>query len=331
MAEAERLDGLCRIRNLQELFLSVFPKSELKEALAFQRLLVHGLIREFSGFQTHMSGAGADLFDWTMVRFQVENLKVLVRAWVTKVPMEELYRFLLPLPRELALDIQGLAAAESLEDFVRLVPKGPFRENLKKGLEVYGEYPRPFFFEAVLDRSYFQELVARTERLSRSDRETVKPMIYQEVDMFHLMLVARGRFHYGLTPEMLRPLHVEGTRIPPALFSAMLNDPDLPASAARVAGRVIDAAPFERGPCDGSMTFDAPTLEGLAWSRFHHLANVAFRQSHMGLGAIMGYEGLRRVEVANLITISEGIRSGVPAETIRRRLIPRTDGEGAYV
>jgi len=45
----------------------------------------------------------------------------------------------------------------------------------------------------------------------------------------------------------------------------------------------------------------------------------------MGLGAIVGYAGLRRVEVANLITISEGIRGGMAAEAIRGRLIPRAD------
>jgi len=149
-------------------------------------------------------------------------------------------------------------------------------------------------------------------------------MFYQEVDIFHLMLVTRGRFHYSLAPEMLRPLHVAGTRIPRSLFVAMLNDPDIYASVGRVSERVLDAAPFEHGPNDGSTTVDASALEGLAWKRFFRLANLAFRQSHMGLGAIVGYAGLRRVEVANLITISEGIRNGMAAETIRGRLIPRT-------
>jgi vacuolar-type H+-ATPase subunit C/Vma6 len=154
-------------------------------------------------------------------------------------------------------------------------------------------------------------------------------MVYQEVDIFHLMLVARGKFHYSLTPEMLRPLHVTGTRIPRALFADMLNDPDLYTSVGRVAERVLDATSFEHATNDGSTAVDASALEGLAWKRFFRLANMAFRQSHMGLGAIMGYVSLRRVEVANLITISEGIRNGLAAETIRGRLIPRTEVEGA--
>ena len=61
------------------------------------------------------------------------------------------------------------------------------------------------------------------------------------------------------------------------------------------------------------------------------LANRAFRRSHMGMGAVVGYTGIRRVEVANLITLSEGIRAGMAAETIRARLLPRAGMEAANV
>ena len=259
-----------------------------------------------------------------VVRFQVENLKVLLRACLTKTPIEELYKYLVSLPRELALDNQGLAKAASPEDFVLLAPKGLHRENLKKALEIYHDYPRPFFFEAALDRGYFQGLVARMEGLPREDREIIEPMVYQEVDIFHLMLVARGKFYYNLTPDMLLPLHVGGTRIPLLLFTAMLSDIDLYTSVERAVERVFDAVSFRQGFNDGLMTVDASTLESFAWKRFFRFANLAFRKGNVGLGAIMGYSGLRRVEVANLITISEGIHGGMAAETIRGRLIPRT-------
>jgi vacuolar-type H+-ATPase subunit C/Vma6 len=42
----------------------------------------------------------------------------------------------------------------------------------------------------------------------------------------------------------------------------------------------------------------------------------------MGLGAAIAFTALRRVELANLITISEGIRNGMEPAAIRRRLIP---------
>jgi V/A-type H+/Na+-transporting ATPase subunit C len=325
MAEGERLEGLCRIGSLQEFFSVLFPGFELTTALEFQSLCIRELVRELSGFHAYMSGPGTDLLDWALVRFQVENLKVLIRAWFTKVPIEEPDRHLVSLPAELTLDAQGLTVAESLKDFVRLVPEGILQENLVRALKVFPDYPRPFLFEAALDRGYFEGLLVRMENLPRKDREIVRPMVYQEVDMFHLMLVARGRFYYGLTPDILRPLCVGGTLVSRAILVAMLNDSDLATAAGRVVGRVLDAAPFEGGSGEGSAGVDAAAAEGLAWNRFLRLSNLAFRGSHMGLGAIIGYVGLRRVEVANLITICEGIRNGMAADRIRGRLIPRTD------
>ena len=58
---------------------------------------------------------------------------------------------------------------------------------------------------------------------------------------------------------------------------------------------------------------------------------VAFTVMGLGLNFVVGYAGLRRVEVANLITLSEGIRTGVAADAIRPRLMPRTDLESAHV
>jgi vacuolar-type H+-ATPase subunit C/Vma6 len=330
MAEARRLDDLCRIRTLAELIDTIFPGSEVSEVLDFQRMSVHELVIEILGLRAHISGSGADLVDWTLVRFQAENLKVWIRACLKKVPKEDVYVYLVPLPAELALDAQEAVAAESPEDLLRLVPKGFLRDNLEKALETYRDHHRLFFLEAALDCGYFQGLVARTERLSREDREIVRPMICQETDIFHLMLATRGKHHYGLAPEMLLPFHVAGTRITRAVFAAMLNDPDISRSMSRIAGRVFDTAFSEPVSNDGSMALDASVLEGLAWNRFFRLANLAFRQSHMGLGTVMGYVGLRRVEVANLITISEGIRNGMEADTIRERLTPRTDIERAY-
>ena len=223
----------------------------------------------------------------------------------------------------MALDDQGMAAAESIDGLIPLVPKGVLRESLKESLETYRDHPGPFFLEAALDRGYFQGLLEGVEALPREDREIVTPMVRQEVDIFHLMLLLRGRFHYGLARELLLPLHVAGAGISRALFIEMLDAQDLHASVDRAAGWVFDGTPPEDGSKSGSETaaFDAAVLERLAWKRFLRLANLAFRRSHMGLGAVIGYAGVRRVETANLITLSEGIRKGMDGATILARLI----------
>ncbi len=332
LAEAERLDALCRLRTLSELTRTVYPNIEFRTGVDFQRRLVQNLAWELSEFPGHLTGPGSRLLTWMLMRFQVEILKVLIRGSLTRTPPEILREYFIVLPRELTLDTSALASTESLETFAELLPKGALRDSLKGATVIYADQSQAFFFEAALDRGYFQELLARTEGLSDIDKETVKALVLQEVDIFHLMLAVRGRFHYGLKPEWLLPLHVRGTRITGERFHAMLTDPDLLSAAGRTVGCALDALPHEpKGASEASALEDPAALEAFAWKRFLRLANRAFRLSHIGLGAVVGYAGIRRVEVANLITLSEGIRTDMAAEAIRARLIPRSDLETVHV
>lgn len=329
IAEMERLTDLCRTRSLPELAQTLFPGLDHTGVDAVQRLAVQDLIDELSGLIALLSGAGARLLYWLLVRFQVENLKVVLRIRLSKSPQEDINRHLVALPGRMALDVPGLSSAESLDDLIRLLPRGLLRESLERAVERYGEQTRPFFFEAVLDREYLQALLEKVEDLSEKDREAVRPMFRQEIDIFHLMLVVRGRFHYRLASEMLAPLHILGARISRDLFMQMLNDQDLPTAVHRAAEFVFDSSPLPSSDRQGAV-IDPAALEHLAWKRFARLANNAFRQSHLGLGAVIGYTGIRRVEVANLITVSEGVRKGMPAEAVRGRTISYRDREGAH-
>ena len=72
-------------------------------------------------------------------------------------------------------------------------------------------------------------------------------------------------------------------------------------------------------------------LEELGWTRYYRLSCQSFRKSILGPGIIFSYAGLRRIEVANLITVIEGARLGVPSDKLRSRLLPRTVWEVVHV
>jgi vacuolar-type H+-ATPase subunit C/Vma6 len=333
MAEGPRLNALCSLGTLSELAESVIPGSGLKGPREFQRRCVSDLVREVFGLSKSLSGPGARLMNWFMVRFRMENLKVLIRVYLAEAPGSDLQAYLLPLPGKWALKVRELLEAESFIDFIRIVPDRLLRDGLERAFEAQGDRPRPFFFEAALDHTYLQELLALVRKIPPEDREIVAPLAREEADIFHLTLVARGRFHYDLAPEVLIPLHVRGTAIPLAVFVEMLNHRGLSAAVDAAVGRVLDIASLNRALADRSsvVSADDGVYERLAWARFLRLSNLVFRRSHMGLAAVVGYVGIRRVEVANLITLSEGIRQGMAAEAIRSRMITGGDGEAVRV
>lgn len=181
--------------------------------------------------------------------------------------------------------------------------------------------PKPFFAEAAMDRDYFRELLHRAQAIRGEDGHRIRTLFTLEVDAFHMMLAIRGRFHYHLAAEALMPMHVEETRIPHKRFSAMLSAPDIASAAALARGRAWEGTPG---------TGDPSALETMIGNGYLHLANRIFRRSHTGFGVVVGYLGIRRVEIANLTTISEGLRIGITGDSILHRLIPRTLGEALH-
>ncbi len=322
MAEAERLDALCQLRAIPELGRALRPDFDFQTAANLQRQLLQDLVQEYSFCLRHLNGAGHELVRWMRSRFQIENLKVLLRGFLNHTPLDALQEHLVPLPRELTLDAPALLAAETMDDFAKRLPAGWPKKQLQAAIAAHRDEPSGFFFEAALDNGYFQELLIRTGRLPAAEKELIEPLARQQVEMFHLMLAVRGKFNHGLTAESLSPLRVPGSGAAAERFKAMLAAPDISTAAKLGLGHVFDELPA---------ALDAVILEVLGWRRFLRLANGAFRRSHMGLAAVVGYLEIRRVETANLITLSEGIRTGVEAEKIRARLIPRTNMEVVYV
>jgi vacuolar-type H+-ATPase subunit C/Vma6 len=330
MAEAERLDELCRLRSVSELARALFPGTEISAATVFQRRLVQTLISEISSCLKHLEAEEQDFIAWLLVRFQVENAKVLLRAFLNQIRLEATEPLLLSLPPGLRLDAPALLSAKSPADFAALLPAGSPRNRLQ-ALLAHPREPQPFLLEAALDAGYFHELLTRHNRLPGGELEIIKPLVAQEINLFEFMLVVRGRFHFGLPAESLLPLRVFGGGELGAWFDRLMAAPDLSAAVNAGDGVVWDPLPPTLRPGGPSAAWDVSDLEAAAWQRYLRLANSAFRRSHNGVGAVAGYFAVRRMEIANLITLSECLRLGVDAAGARERLLPRSEREVAHV
>lgn len=323
--ESERLDSLCRLRNVPELVRAISPQSHYTSVRELQRELILQTIGELGEFTAQLTGAASRLMAWLRIRFQIENLKVLARAFATGKSLRQVQAYLVELPEDAALDSERLLAASTVRQFAEAVPVDVLRDGLIEAAPAYDEQPQPIVLEAALDRAYFCELLLRTKALPREASQDVLPISQQETDAFHLMLVARGLFTYGLDRSRLFDLHIAGTAISRRRFKQMLKASDLRSSMRHVVGTVIPKLPAGDG---GAL--DPSLIETLAWNRYLLLARRAFRRSHMGLGAVVAFAAIRRIELANLITLSEGIRTEMEPDAIRSRLIP-VDVEAARV
>jgi vacuolar-type H+-ATPase subunit C/Vma6 len=327
LLEGERLETLCRIGTLPEFGRAIGLGANDGTIAEMQRELVANLVHELAGYLKHLDEAGSDLLFWMLFRFQIENVKVLLRGFINKIPKDELRSLLHSLPGGLALDFERLIASSSLDDLAAQLPWEKPYERLRVTIATERENSKPFIFEMALDSGYFAELLARARRLSEDDFAVVRPLLMQEANQFQFMGVIRGKFLYKLPLESLALLRLEGVSDDwlPELWDA----PDIMTAARLSPGIVLDELPAEGN--SRANAFDPLVLEGLAWNRYQRLANHAFRRGHVGLGSVIGYAALRRLEVANLIMLSEGIPMRLKDAELSERLIPRKNLEAAYV
>ena len=330
LAEHERLKALYHIRNLSDFIKMVFPEFEFCDIADFQRRLVRDTAREFTELSAYLDDRGASLTAWMATRFEVQNLKLLIRGILSKTSFEEVNKHLIPLPAPISLRTELSSLPGSVSELSAILAKGLFKKSVEHVLNLYGETTHPFFFEADLDNSYFNELLFLNSKLNEDERRIIRPVIDQEIDIFHLMLVMRGKYHYQLSSDEVLPFHVKGSKLSRNRLEAMIQDPDARSSVNRGIGYVIDQR-AEHLLNDTPEETLISTAEYLAWKRFLRLSNHAFRESHMGLGAVVGYIGIRIIEVNNLIIISEAIRHNIPPDTTHYRLVIPDNPEVGHV
>ena len=309
LAEGERLEALCGLRSLEALGRAVFPGSQAPSAVGFQRRVAAGWLREMEELAGGLGWRRARMMEAIAHRLAIEDQKVEARGLAAGVPPEALQRQLV---RPLA--VPGPTPSAGAEG-AAIPPPGRDVAGRRQARAALPAQPAGALArETALDRRSLEGLVAAMEGLDRADRSGIGALVGHEVDHFHLMLVARGRFLRGLAPADLLPWQVEGAGITREILSGMLSAPDLARAAAMAVGAALDRPPPE--------PVEATSLDRLAWQRFLRLARRTFREGATGLAVLVGYAALRRVEVRNLTTLSEGIRLGLPTETIRAHLVP---------
>ena len=309
MAAGPRLRDLCGLGTPAALAEALFPASGITRASGIQARLAEDLVKKTREISRSLSGARAAFIDWQAARFQLENLKVMVRALDAGRDRGEAARLLIRLPADMGYGPE-LAAAKDRAGLLAALPDGRFRASLEKAYAARSGAGALFFYEAALDRDYLAELAARAAALAGVDRDYACRLCAQEEALFNLALASRGRFSYGLDKKPLLELYAPGARFSRRRFGKML-DAAGPGELTALAGADAEPPSPEPGATGG---------EALAWRRYARLALRDFRSSHLGFGAAAAYLALRRVEVSDLTTISEGLRLKLEAGEILRRL-----------
>jgi len=313
--EGERLYRLCSAPSVEELAATLAPGEPIGDTIGLQRHLTAQHIDGLHQILIHLDGWQRQLFLWILRRYQVENLKVLLRGWATKAEPSLLTAYTVSLPKELALPTQALMNSLDLEALIAQIPVPQLREGALTGLGEFEESGRLFFVEAGIDQAYLAELLNRAERARGEAQTPVQELVNLELDIYNAMLVLRALFDYSILFNKVRGLFAPfGAHVGLRVLEEMRHAPDLDAAAQLIP----PAALGTRGPAPS-----ADAVETAMWENLYRAANRRYYSCVLDFGAIAAFYYIKRVELRNLIKISEYIRYGEHGGAIRKQLIGR--------
>jgi V/A-type H+-transporting ATPase subunit C len=311
--EHERLDDLCDLRTLPQLWHRLYSDAEPGDHHDLQRRLLADHVATLDLIRQHLPERLAPLGGWMMRRYQVENLKVLLRAWKAREPLASIRPFLAPLPADLALDPEPFLKVSHVGDFILLVPEDGLRAIARKGAPQYALSDDTFFIEAALDAGYYAGLLEQQARLPAAHRHGTEGLIRLEVAAYNLLSVFRFKLSYALPYEKVLPFLLPG--IPHAVHLERLYDfPDFRDMLRFIPRTILRAEALAE-------VFTIADLERALWERLLYVANRRFYLSVSDLGGVVALYAIKRVELANLIHVIEGVRYGMAPDAIRRGLI----------
>jgi V/A-type H+-transporting ATPase subunit C len=172
------------------------------------------LIRPLSG------DARAFLTFWT-ARFEMSNVKTLLRSKMTGERPAAILARLIPMGTFGRLDNQDLAHAEDVGELLRRLEAGPYAGIVRRARRAFEQSHDPFSLDAALDRGYYEGLVQCAQPLEETIGTPFRSLMANLVDRINLVWLLRYRFNYRLPPAQVYYLLV-GSRY--SLPSARLRE-----------------------------------------------------------------------------------------------------------
>jgi len=286
--------------------------SEAQRAIIVQHVNHLMRILNFTG------GARYALFEWLVRRYQAENLKVIARAWLRKLPLPEIEKDLLPLPEQFALPFEKMLAAPDAATLISLAGVKELTGYAQAVTPVFSQDPRAFYLEAAIDKAFYTRAVKLAKALGAADRGPCLHIFKTEIMCYNLLFVLRCMQIYELSKESFADLVVEPSHFAKKSYIDLVGTAPVE--------KLLESVP--------SLKFvnrsgrPVTTLADFEEILTRYLYRVIVRQyvlSGLDFGVVVAYYYMKYYELRDILRLGEAIRLGVPASEAVKRLI--TAGE----
>jgi V/A-type H+-transporting ATPase subunit C len=177
-----------------------------------------------------LSGTARQFLLYWIERFEVSNVKSLIRAKMAGESASATAARLLDLEDFTRLDAEALMRADDVTELMRRLERTPYAEIVRNARQAFEESHDPFILDATLDRSYYEGLIRRARALEAETGAGIGRLMVDLIDRLNLVWLLRYRFNYGLPPaQVYFLLLMPGYRLTPSLLRGLVGLEDVAA------------------------------------------------------------------------------------------------------
>ncbi|MCB8945480.1 MAG: V-type ATPase subunit [Ardenticatenaceae bacterium] len=282
---------------------------------ALQAALRQELVETVTKVRGFFAGQAAVSVCWLMRRYDVDNVKAILRGVNHQLPAPEILNATLPLGELATADLTTLAHTDHIGGVLDLL--ATWRVPLAQPL-LAAENSSLYTLEMALEQWYFQAVVA----LGQKEAQALKQMVRWQADVGNLLVVLRlVQGHQGewgaatAVPPFIGPGHIA--------ITTLLTAAQQPTIAKAVA--VLSHAPYHQSLAEGlaqyAVSQQLSVFERPLRQAQHQQASRYFISDPHGIGILLGYLLLKTAEISNLRHIAHSLQLGEAPEIIRLELL----------
>lgn len=259
------------------------------------------------------------LIDTLIQRWDLFNVKTILRSKHAKSDPKELDLSLIPVGKLTQAHLQSLATAKDVKevcDFL-ITWEVDFARPLREGLKSYLETKDLLQTELYLDRFYFERGLHVALGEQGGSEGALKQTLECEIDRANLLTLFRA--HQSKLNGDSPSFFILGGRLSLSFLQSLLQEKKPEDIFERLVG-----TPYQE-VIQGALSLytlkgDLSGIEKKFEELLLHRALRLYLQDPLGLGVLIGYLWMKVTEVTNLKLIANGLFYKMPAHLIRERL-----------
>jgi V/A-type H+-transporting ATPase subunit C len=265
-----------------------------------------------------LCGKARDFLIYWIERFEISNVKTLLRGKMSGERPAALLSRLTPMGSFGRLDIQELAHAEDVSELLRRLEAGHYAGIVRQARRAFEETHDPFILDAALDRGYYEGLAHRAQPLEKVMGASLRRLVGPLIDRINLVWLLRYRFNYNLPPAQVYFLLVASHyRLPSSLLRELAALASLPAVLAALPSSLRDQLQeADTIPC----VFSA--MERAAAESARQILHSAAP----ALSRAFAYLVLREGDLRSVRAVLRGRLLALPTSDIRQAIQPYCTG-----